>query len=204
VANPGDVGPGLQGDDRAGDLGGAAADFGLAPAGFAPQGDDEAAVEDLDPAAASRSTSRPTISERRRPPAKPINGIARSRSVPRSSVLSIAMTYPGGRPPSDGAERRACCGCRRARWRLAVLVMERRPALGVSPSQGGEAALDLGDGIRPAIGRPRARGAAVMYSPTVSGEGGNPSRPRLGRQPSKCFQSEAYARRMLAALAAAT
>jgi hypothetical protein len=82
--------------------------------------------------------------------------------------------------------------------------MERRPALGVSPSQGGEAALDLGDGIRPAIGRPRARGAAVMYSPTVSGEGGNPSRPRLGRQPSKCFQSEAYARRMLAALAAAT
>jgi hypothetical protein len=52
VANPGDVGPGLQGDDRAGDLGRAAADFGLAPAGFAAQGDDEAAVEDLDPAAA--------------------------------------------------------------------------------------------------------------------------------------------------------
>lgn len=50
VADPRQLQPDLQGDDRAGRIRRAAADLELAPAGLAAQGDNQALVEDLDPA----------------------------------------------------------------------------------------------------------------------------------------------------------
>jgi hypothetical protein len=75
-------------------------------------------------------------------------------------------------------------------------MIERRPAVSVSPGLGGEAALDRGDGVRLAIGRPRARGAGCnVESDCLWGGRGPLEALTIGLQPSKCFLSEAYARR---------
>lgn len=50
--DPGEADPGLQRHDRAGGIGGSAADFDLAPAGLSAQRQQQALVQDLDPAAA--------------------------------------------------------------------------------------------------------------------------------------------------------
>ena len=50
VFDPGEFQPGLQRDDGAAEVAGAAPDFDLAPAGFAAQRDQDARVEDLGPA----------------------------------------------------------------------------------------------------------------------------------------------------------
>jgi len=50
VFDSGELQPGLQRDDGAAELAGAAPDFDLAPAGLAAQGDQDALVEDLGPA----------------------------------------------------------------------------------------------------------------------------------------------------------
>ena len=100
--------------DRAGEIGRAAADLDLAPAGLAAQRDEQALVQELDPAGAvvgliADRQSRPTISERRRPPAKPSSRMARSRRPRRSAsgrvssmaIRSAGMTASfcaGGRP----------------------------------------------------------------------------------------------------------
>src|SRR5690606_19837754 len=52
VGDPCKIEPGLQRHHRAGGVGRTAADLDLAPAGLAAQGDEQALVEDLDPAAA--------------------------------------------------------------------------------------------------------------------------------------------------------
>lgn len=74
--------------DRAGLVGGAACNFNLAPTGLAAQDDQRAVLQDLDPTAAVGRVVLPVvkaeISDRRRPPAKPISRMARSRRPRRS------------------------------------------------------------------------------------------------------------------------
>lgn len=76
--------PALERDYGVGVVAGAAADLDLAPAGLAAQGDQQPlpskiSIQPAPSLLSSRMTSRPTISERRRPPPQPRSKIARSR-----------------------------------------------------------------------------------------------------------------------------
>ena len=77
--------PGFQRNVRAGGVSRATVDFYLTPAGFTTKTQHRSLVQtSTQPrpsSLCSRPTSRPVISERRRPPAKPISNIARSRKL---------------------------------------------------------------------------------------------------------------------------
>lgn len=81
--DPGELDPRLDGNDRAGRVGGAVADLDLSPTGLPAQDDEQALVEDLDPAAAVfRLVATKVQSDDLRaaqPPAKPI--AAREKAV---------------------------------------------------------------------------------------------------------------------------
>jgi len=93
--DPGELDPGLDGNDRAGGAGRTTADLDLTPAGFARNVSSRplssTSIQPKESSLWSRPRSSPTIFERLRPPAKPSSNMARSRRprrVPRPNVSS--------------------------------------------------------------------------------------------------------------------
>ena len=129
--------------------------------------------------------SRPTISERRKAPAKPSARIAESRNPRRSisSVASIASSSSAKIASFGRAGGNACGGCRRARWRCAGrgCPAVRRAGDSASKSQTNAA--------RAWRRWSRPRLAHARYSPTVCGLGGRGSKPLRRSQEENCRQS---------------
>ena len=108
--------PGLQRGDGAGGFAGAAADLDLAPAGLAAQRSATqrpcrrgSSIQPEPSSVCSGPQSRPTISERRKPPAKPISedgAVAQAAQIANSRVASIASR-------SSGSTASFCTGGRR-------------------------------------------------------------------------------------------
>ncbi len=135
-----------------------AADLDLAPAGFPAQGEEHAVVEEFRPAEASNESfglmTAPTISERRRPPAKPRSKIVRSRKFRKldggrgvehgQDMLREERLLLDGRPCICAANAGEDVGD------MAVFAVEGQGRLGENPGERRERGLDRGDGPWPA------------------------------------------------------
>ena len=183
--DPGEFQPGLQRDDRAGGVGGAAADLDLAPAGFAAQRQQKTFGENFDPAGRRARLrdrmSRPTISERRRPPAKPSSRMARSRRPRRSPRSSVAIIVEQVlrqhrllllRRPAVGAADAGEHG-----GDVAVGAIEGFAALGEIPDERRQPPLDGGDGRAAWRLRVRRRRRRRYRGRRVCGSGGRAPTP---------------------------
>ena len=198
--------PGLNGDDGAGGIGGTAADLDLAPAGLAVQGDQQTFVEDFDPATtvpflvtaeveAGDFGSTETTGKTDKQPG-PVADTG--QAPPLSSVSSMAIRSSGSK--ASFCRGGAACVLRMPAmmWRWPYPCGRASCRAGLRSSQWPRDAARWSrrcSDFAPRSAAPDAQ--AVTYRPTTcgSGEGGDILAPAPG---GKCFQSLAWARRVLA------
>ena len=151
MGDAGELEPGLKSDDRAGGVAGAAADLDLAPAGLASHANDDALVEDLDPAGAvlglvgaaveaddfgaAQAAGEADQQDGAVAQAAQVTSRA-SRSSPADLRRSTASFWSGGRPwlAADAAHHLGD---------MAIGAVERLAALGTTPGDAPRAAVRL-------------------------------------------------------------